>query len=324
MRRILLIFFTISCLSLQLSAQTMTTENGLSTVVFDTKYAIVSVYLPDDLQHGDKIFGTYNVYTAGITDEQLEYSLAQVRKYKFNFSNPDNHTNVMQTMINITPNHLINLLPLKITSSLILSLTETYNKVYKQEIKPVSAPVIPVDGCLSPEHFLLGKPLRITGTFDGNGANTRVSIGNVNFQVMAESPRQCIVEVPEKMVLTDTMEIKVMEDFKPKCTQAVYPVKMTVGYDKIKVKKGETATIFITIKGLQHFGSSVKLTIENTTPEIVSMKNGNKQVIEITPEQVNGAKEYKLNFTVQGITSGDFFVETDLKIPEDFPDVIER
>ena len=324
MQRLLVLLCILLFVNHNGSAQTMTTEKGLTTVVFDTKYAIVSVYLPDDLQNGDKIFGTYNVYTAGITDEQLAFSLAEVRKYKFNFSNPDNHTNVMQTLINITPNHLINLLPLKITSSLILSLTESYTKTYKQEIKPVSAPVIPVDGCLAPQHFLLGEPLRITGTFDGNGGNTRVSIGNTIFPVMAESPRQCIVEIPQRMEIPDTVEIKVMEDFKPKCTQSVIPVRMVLAYDKIKVKKGETANVYVTITGLQGMESNPHLLIENQTPDVISMKDGDKQDIEITPAMLGGGNQYKLNFTVKGIISGDFSVDCKLKIPEDFPPEIER
>lgn len=75
MQRLLVLLCILLFVNHNGSAQTMTTEKGLTTVVFDTKYAIVSVYLPDDLQNGDKIFGTYNVYTAGITDEQLAFSL---------------------------------------------------------------------------------------------------------------------------------------------------------------------------------------------------------------------------------------------------------
>lgn len=323
MRTIIFLVLTIFIFK-QSSSQIKTSEKGLTTVVFDTKYAVVTVYLPDDLQDGDKIYGTYFTYTAGMTDEQLEQSLAAVRKYKFNFSNPVNHTNVMQTFISCVPNTLMSLLPIKVTKSLILSLSESYTKTYRQELKPIPDPILPVDGCILPQHILLGNPLRIIGTFDGNGGNTRVSINNTIFPVLAESPRQCIVELPEKLNIPDTVEIKILEDFKPKCVQKVIPVKMHMSYDKIKVKKNETANVFISINGLQGLEDTSVLIIENQTPDIISMKNGNKQEIKITPNMLTGSKEYKLTLPVTGINSGELSVQCKLIIPEDFPPDIER
>ena len=305
-------------------AQTATTKNGLTTIVFDTKYAIVTMYLPDDLQSGDKISGTFSIFVAGLSDEQLAFSLAEVRKYKFNFSNPVNHTNVMQKMINIQPDQLVNMFPVNILSSLIISLTESTGKTYTHEIKTITDPLVPVDDCLSPEHVLLGKPLRIIGTFDGSAANTRVSIGSTIFKVLAESPRQCIVDVPFNLTITDNMEIKVMEDFKPKCVQPVTPVKMIVGAEKSFVKKGESTTMYFTVRGLQDMDKPSYLNVVNATPDVVTVKNGNKQKIEINAAQFNGGNEYKMNFSLQAISTGEFSLDFSLDIPEDFPPMIER
>lgn len=305
-------------------SQTISSQKGLTTIVFTTTYAIVTVYLPDDLQNGDKISGTFTVFNEGLSDAQMEKSLEEVRQYKFNFSNPENQTSILQKMVSINPNQLVGLLPLKITSSLILTLTESTGKMYKAVIKPTMSPSVTVDDCLSPEHFQLDKPFRITGTFDGNAANTRVTIGDIPIPILAESPRQCIVQIPEKMKITDTMELKVLENLKLKCTQTVIPVKMIVGAEKISVKKGETTTVYLTIKGLKGMENSSHLTVENKTPKIITLKDGNKQNIEITQGMLKGSSDLKMNFIVQGITSGTFELNFNLDIPEDFPPEIER
>ncbi|HRH57556.1 MAG TPA: hypothetical protein PLS10_07890 [Chitinophagales bacterium] len=304
--------------------QTISSQKGLTTIVFTTTYAIVTVYLPDDLQNGDKISGTFTVFNEGFSDAQMEKSLEEVRQYKFNFSNPENQTSILQKMVSINPNQLVGLLPLKITSSLILTLTESTGKIYKAVIKPSMAPSVTVDDCLSPEHFLLDKPFRITGTFDGNAANTRVTIGDVPIPILAESPRQCIVQIPEKMKITDTMELKVLENLQLKCKQPVIPVKMIVGAEKISVKKGETTTVYLTIKGLKGMEAPSHLTVENKTPKIITLKDGNKQGIEIIQGMFKGSSDLNMNFTVQGITSGTFELDFNLEIPEDFPPEIER
>ena len=304
--------------------QTISSQKGLTTIVFTTTYAIVTVYLPDDLQNGDKISGTFTVFNEGFSDAQMEKSLEEVRQYKFNFSNPENQTSILQKMVSINPNQLVGLLPLKITSSLILTLTESTGKIYKAVIKPNISPSVTVDNCLSPEHFLLDKPFRITGTFDGNAANTRVTIGDVPIPILAESPRQCIVQIPEKMKITDTMELKVLENLQLKCKQPVIPVKMIVGAEKISVKKGETTTVYLTIKGLKGMEAPSHLTVENKTPKIITLKDGNKQGIEIIQGMFKGSSDLNMNFTVQGITSGTFELDFNLEIPEDFPPEIER
>lgn len=323
MKRILLLFCMMFCFQQRHSAQIITSQKGLTTIVFNTTHAVITVYLPDDLQDGDKISGTFSIYNEGLTDEQMEKSLAEVRKYKFNFSNPETQTSVLQRFINLPTNQLINLLPLKITSSLILLLTESSGKVHKAVIKPNGAPSVTVDDCLTPEHILAGYPLRITGTFDGIGTNTRVNIKQTAFPILAESPRQCIAEVPEYLTLADTLRLSVVEDFKPKCSQVIVPVKLSVLTPKNSLKKGENTTVYITIKGLQDMEIPSHLLIENKTPLIASIKDGNKQDIEITSAMFSG-NEYKLNLTVQGITAGEFEIEVKLDMPEDFPDTIER
>ncbi len=324
MKQLLVIISLIAFFHKNSFSQTISSQKGLTTIVFDTRDAIFSVILPDDLQNGDNISGTFSFITAGITEAQIEKSLMEVRKYKFNFSNPETQTSVLQKLNNINPFQQINLLPLKITSSLIFNLTESTGKIYSKEIKPDNDPYFTVSDCISPVHFLLGKPYRITGTFDGNAANTRVSIGNTYFPVLAESPRQCIVQIPEKMPAMEKMEIKVVEDFKPKCIQSVIQVKMSVGSDKITIKKGETITVFLTIKGLEGMDKLSFLTVENKTPTVISLKDGNKQNFEITSDMFKEGKDLKMNFDVKGITSGDFSLDFNLDIPEDFPEGIER
>jgi len=324
MRRLLITAIVFCCTGIYCPAQTVVTEKGLTKLVYNTSDAIVTVYLPDDFQNGDKISGTFNVFNEGIAEEQLQKSLTEVRKYKFNFSNSENQTNVLQRLVNVQPNQLTNLLPIKIYSSLILTLTESTGIAYTKELKPIEDPILPIDGCVVPMHILSGESLRIIGTFDGNASNTRVRIGNIILPVLAESPRQCIVEVPVIPQLAGKVGISILEDLKPKCSATIFLVKMVVGYDRIKVKKGETAQVTLTIKGLEDLKNTALLLVENTTPSLINLKDGNKQQIDITPGMITPTGDLKMKFNVEGIASGEFMLDFKLKLIEDFPDIIER
>lgn len=319
-----LIFISLLCMAMLSYSQTISTQKGLTTIVFNTTDAYVTVYLPDDLRNGDKVFGTFEVYNEGLTDEQLAKSLAEVRKYKFNFSNPDNQTSLMQRFINIPTNQLLNLLPLKITSALTITLTEASGKVHTATIKSIDDPILTVDSCLVPTHFLIGEPYRLIGAFDGNGTNTRVSIFNTIFRVLAESPRQCIVQIQDNFVFSDKTVLKVMEDFKPKCAQDVVPVKVKMVAEKSALKKGESINVHVIVRGLKDIALPTQLVINNLTPDIISIKNGNKQVIELNAAMFANNNEMKFDFTITASATGDFELDTHLNLPEYFPGDIEH
>lgn len=305
-------------------SQTISSEKGLSTLVYETPYAFITAYLPDDIEGGDRLTGSFSVLNKGFSSEQLIKSLAEIRKYTFYFSNLENQTRAMQRMVSIQPEKLVNFLPVKIGSSFIFSFEEYPGKVFSKEFKPSGDPILPVSNCISPYHVLLGSPLRLIGTFDGVASNTRVSIGNTILNVMAESPRQCIVEIPINLPITDKMEIKVAEDYIPKCSQQIFPIKMTVGYEKVFIRKGESVQVNVLITGMKGMTGNAQLVVENLQPNIVSLNGGNFQKIDITPAMTKSDAFYKMSFTVQGLTTGEFSLSVKLNIPEDFPDVMER
>ncbi len=305
-------------------SQNITKEKGLTTLVYETPAAFVTAYLPDDIEVGDRISGSFSVLNKGFSAEQLQQSLQLIRKYTFYFSNAKDQTRIMQRMVNVQPEKLVNFLPIKITSSFIFTFEEFPGKSYSKEFVPSGDPILPVSDCISPLHVLLGSPLRLIGTFDGVASNTRVSIGNTILKIMAESPRQCIVEVPINLPISENMEIKVTEDFIPKCSFPVKPVKMTVGYEKVYLRKGEISQITVLISGLKGIANKSQLIIENQNPNIVSITGGNQQKIDITPAMTKNETFYKLNLEAQGINTGEYSVNFKLHLYEDFPDVMEK
>lgn len=72
------------------------------------------------------------------------------------------------------------------------------------------------------------------------------------------------------------------------------------------VKKGESTTMYFTVRGLQDMDKPSYLNVVNATPDVVTVKNGNKQKIEINAAQFNGGNEYKMNFSLQAISTGEF------------------
>jgi hypothetical protein len=65
-------------------------------------------------------------------------------------------------------------------------------------------------------------------------------------------------------------------------------LKVKMAAQKLGLQKGETTTVTIRVEGLKGITEPVRLQIENRSPDVVTMSNGNSQVIIIRPEDVPG------------------------------------
>jgi hypothetical protein len=291
-------------------AQTISSQKGLTTAVFPTQHGNVKVYLPDDVRPGAVISGTVVAEPTGNNPRQIEKNLSELSKFSVNVDG-------IKVVVAGQPISFKWLVPLDRQTTAPIELLNAAG-VKAHELKYNIRTVMGADpvnyGCAIPSHALTDAPCRITGNFDGNAANTNCALNNQPMQVLAESPRQCIVQYPANGQGPGTMQVN--ENGEQKCTRQISGVDMQVITGKLNLRKGENTFIEVKITGLDNLPDKATLTIANMTTDVVTMTNGNLQVIPIWPPADSARGTFSVHCPAVSITTGNFVVNINLDLPE--------
>ena len=80
MKKYYLIFSMVLAVSLSCSfAQTVSSQKGLTTTIFNLPAGIIKVYLPDDISPGDVISGAIIAKAAGGNKKEIAKNLADLK-----------------------------------------------------------------------------------------------------------------------------------------------------------------------------------------------------------------------------------------------------
>ena len=299
-------------------SQKISSQKGMTTVQFNVSQTAITVYLPSDIRPGDIISGSIKADPSGKNIKQQRTAMELLKKCKLTIGDPNTITRSLSAL---NPGQLLNLEKTKVSSAFIVSITDAENKTTQAEIKISQIQKTEtLPGCSIPPYALMGSPLPIKGNFDGDASNTTCNLNGNPVPVIAESPRQCIVQMPENATGTNTMQVK--ENGQQTCTQNISPVKMTVEAGKLSLLTGEQTTVSIRIIGLKNLDKEpAKLTIENRTREIIVMGDGNDQLIILDQKLLKDSNEFRKDINVQSIRSGTFVINVNLDLPENNPPV---
>jgi hypothetical protein len=153
-----------------------------------------------------------------------------------------------------------------------------------------------------------GQPLKVAGSFDGNTANTNITLNGQPCEIIAESPRMSYVQVPATAA-AGVADLAINENNTTTETKVNVAV-LNLTANKTNLRKGEKATVTVTITGLQGLEQEkdCKIEVTNVTPTVVRIKNteGNS-VNKTVPKGQSG--EYKFSFDILGISQGNFGLE---------------
>lgn len=153
-----------------------------------------------------------------------------------------------------------------------------------------------------------GQALRVTGTFDGNAANTNVSLNGQTCETIAESPRENFIQVSQNAT-TGVSNLTIQENNTTE-EHKINIAILNLSASKTNLRKGGEATVIVLISGLGGLekGTDCKVDITNLSPSIVSFKGTTGNNINKTiPQRVTG--DYKFNFSIVGVTQGNFALE---------------
>lgn len=305
-------------------------QSGVREIELNAGGGKVKISLPDDMRAGDTISGTVYAEAGGKTETEQAKNSAELRGYvveiagsqqspwetigkglraviKFSLTEGKTPTGVLKSKAGATiSNFTIPVSSIGITT-------------------PPTSPPTANDFKL-PTIGQQGRPVTITGPFDGNFDNTRVSVGDQSTRLIAESPRKVVFSSPTKagdqstQLLVDSMRMAMF----PNPANVNGPTQITlnegnivktgtfrnVGVNltspKTNLKRGEKTSINVQVTGLQGLTSPVPLQLVTTGG--VNMQGGNTQNIQIQPKEVKSDGSFNRGFTVVATQAGVFNV----------------
>ena len=318
-------------------------SNGLRIVTFDATSGRVLLHLPDDMRAGDTISGTVTAEPKGQTPEERAKNLETLNGYTITlWPNPPP----------AKPGEGILRLPVKDPTFTFPLTPGTFNPEmgfpgFNATLGPPiaagtggtfgAADVFPgigsVVGGILPGVVLAtttappsssfvvpplgqqGRPLEITGPFDGNSSNTALRFTHFpsgtgmgepvadQFSLMAESPRKAVFRSPNNV--TGPIEVNLKERaVETKGTIRVVGIGLSA--PKTNLTRGEKTTLTVEVRGLEGLKTDVPLQLDSKG--VITMEGGSFQNLRIKPSEVTPDGRYTTNRAITGVRAGGFSV----------------
>jgi hypothetical protein len=311
--------------------------NGLYVVKFDTPAGQLTVNLPNDMRAGDTISGTVIAEPKGQTKEEraknqteLNGLVIEIDRKPLRYSPPAidvaekgvmasfsiSHTNEPRAMPTAASHP--SPLPISLVNGAGKTLAETTVLIQPHLVAEdfvgteveYTAPLFNI-----PPLGQTGRPIVITGPFDGDSSNTTLTASalrtamqdlkkgteNVSgrFVLLAESPRKAVFSSPDNV--TGPIQITVNNGTK-QTTGTYRNVSVNLSAPKTNLLKGEKTELKVEVSGLQGIKEPVPLTLESKG--VITMEGGAYQPLVIKPAQVSADGRYSTNRGVTGVQAG--------------------
>ncbi len=322
----LILSFYISATTLgkqHVSAKT-TTDWGVRTTTINTQSGKLTVNMPDDAALGDTISGTVVAEPAGETAEERQANMDTLDGYVFDIPEIPSKTVVSEP--EETPGEEPERkkvvtwdIPATVSGKIVdLVLRDPKgNEVTKTDF-PISSPPAYTPSAEPeasdynlPSIGQAGRPIEVTGPFDGKVVNTDIKIGGKDTSILAQSPRKTVAESPRDVIgLTDIELTEGNVTLKDQYRN----IALRLSADKLRLKKGEQTTLTVQVLGLEGLQEEIPISLENKSPAVVSMEGGESQTVTVHPEEVGPEGVYTISKTLTGIQTGPFSIAGRLSV----------
>ena len=293
----------VAALSLAQQPGAVTTETSfvIVTKTIQTPRGRIRVYLPADMAAGDTISGTVSAEPSGQTDKEKQRNAGELNGYVIELENQKSPVSggVIQR-VHLAP---------AVSAPLLILLDSKGKQIAVTPLVVLpSAPTTP-NTINIPTLGQAGRPVQIQGPFDGDSSNTNATIGGTDANVLAESPRQTVVQSPSNVV--GPSEIKVTENGAT-TTGPFRNLKIDLTAPKTSLLKGESTELHVQVSGLEGITQPIPIQLQNQTPSSVNLSGGNTQNIVIQPSQVQTGGTFQSSGNLTGTGSGPFMVTASL------------
>lgn len=280
---------------------------GVRHISHETRQGRVIIRLPEDVRAGDTISGTVLVEPQGTNDAERQANAAQLSGYVIEAEGRRNPVSDGKVLLTVA--QAGGMVPLLLRDP-------AGNQV---SLMGVAAPTAdaPVEFRPPPQPQGLplasqaGQPLTINGFFDGNAANTTVSINNVPAEIIAESPRMTVIDCPPGV----TGPVAVTTADPMGTTNAkTNLVGILLSTPRTTLMRGEKTIVTLQVSGLE--GLQHRLNVAVQASPSVSLQGGNMQTVAIDPARAaGGVAQRQFNLTMKA--PGPFDVSARLLQPSE-------
>jgi len=270
---------------------------GLNTTTFDTPRGKIYVNLPDNISAGDTISGTVVAEAEGQDDKTRTQNQGELSGYVVQIEKQQSSS---------TDRILKLFIPAAISITYLVLRDKKGKEVARCELPVASQQLtqLPAQEFGLPTMGQQGRPVEVTGTFDGDFKTTTLTVGGERMEILAESPRQLVVR--NGNILIGPTQLVVSEQGRT-ATGEFRSIGIRLSAPKLDLLRGEQTTLTVTVLGLEGIKAPVPLVLENKSPGIISMGSANFERISISPSQVQGGT-YTTQRPLTGIQRGAFTI----------------
>jgi hypothetical protein len=296
------------------------TASGLSTTTFDTLQGTVSVSLPDDVRAGDTISGTVISEPKGNTKDEQAKNQDSLNGYVVEVAKQETPAQQQGSKWSIPSTAQFIPVVLKDKQGKVVGRTEV-PFIEMKYVKPNADNKLNGDlpkavDYLLPPFGQAGRPVSVSGPFEGDFNNTKIKVGDQTAQFLAESPRKVVVRSPANVTGPATMEVN--EKGKVVARSNYQSISVRLSAEKLNLIRGEQTILTATLSGLNGVTGPVSFQLTNATPWTVRMEGGESQNVIASPEYFTGGV-FTAKRTLTGVKAGGFSINAVVEPAESAP-----
>ncbi|MBA3860257.1 MAG: hypothetical protein C0507_25400 [Cyanobacteria bacterium PR.3.49] len=265
----------------------ITKSGGLNTATFETPHGKLKVNLPDDASAGDTITGTVVAEPAGNTPEEKAQNEDELVGYVVSVRPKDPKNTPAINPPKCPPGQPVtcNLPPncsgIDVCCDPPGTASANSGSNCTVPCAPTPPPAPPEGTCTMPTLGQCGKPFQIEANCDGMFSNSACAVGGTPCKLLAESPRKMVAESPRDIIGPTQLVVQEGQQIAqaPFCN-----VKVKLFCPKPVLQQGETSTLTATVMGLANVQNAL-LSIDNNSPDVLSLAGGNHQMLSLSPPQ---------------------------------------
>lgn len=125
-----------------------------------------------------------------------------------------------------------------------------------------------------------GASVVIKGAFDGDSANTRISVGGVPGIIENETRTECTFAAPSASIGRQGIEVR---DGISWLKSDIVVLQVTPKLERTNLSRGETTRLELKVNGLDGLMREVELEITNETPSQISIDDGDQANVTLRP-----------------------------------------
>jgi hypothetical protein len=290
---------------------------GLHKITFDRIEGRVVLRIPDEPAAGDVLTGTVVAESKGTTAEERRENAGVLSGY--NVAIEEASTTVSGRVLRWTVSAALAggaaAVALRDGSGKELARAPLPVNPARPQVTP-SAPPASADFELG-NFAQAGHPLEIPGRFDGDFANTKLTLGGQPLELIAErgapggGPAGALIAaVPSDASGVSDLALR---EGDARVVEPIHVVAPQLSAEKLELHPGESTVFRCRLPDLQQLAEPISLALANATPTIVHMQGGDAQTLTIAPEDVPADGVYELQRTLTGTPiTGPFSITASL------------